>query len=691
MSERLLISLRAMVVAAGLTVAPLGHSVAHASSDSGTLGVHPISGLFGPEESVCGSSGRTDNLISRFLCDRLGPIERRQYWGHRFSTLLGERFTKARIVADVGTPPPTGMTRETMMSRTLVASLHVSRADIWTVRKPSVVEVNMPITLTLLMTNVLTGETMFAHTVTNNVQGLMDPANYQAEAVRQFDQQFDAALVRLIDETSARFQPSAVTAQVRGRSGELFIIDAGLQKGLREGDQIGADARVEFADTHYALVKPALDQLAVGQTLSRYIAQPVDALNKPSLLVVIADTHEGFPHSYASTIAEEALSAAGGFSLVQINPAVASIRGPLLNASRVESRPPALPDYFLRVTIAPLDPIQSATNVTGVERRVQDARVFMEVVSHDGRVVYAVEGADQQIDNITNGMAPSTEQRRDVAVRNAMLRAAQALRTGFTPSRTRLQVASSSDSEVVISDPTGALGMGQDAHAVRSIGRVSGIQGDVWVPVAALEVVDFGNGVATARQSGVEIRRVRRGDQIAHNTIGSLSASRYRYTPCLTATGAPNVVFRGIEQPLFSAISFNRFAAGFSGAVHPAEFAHEAAYLGLSSIAPAYRDLPALSPVRSDICFDAAHSLAAQGQREAGRNFVQDTYELTVAYQLKRNGERVGLQTMKQSLTATAVPSAASPDYRNRSLQIDLATFASALALGTARTLNPTQ
>lgn len=687
MSQRLLISTRAIMAAAALAVVP----VTSALANSDTLGLHPIPGLFGPEESVCGSSGRADTLISPALCDQIGPIERRQYWGHRFSTLLGERFSTTRIVHDISSAPPAGMTRETMMSRTLVASLHVSRADLWTVRKPSVVEVNMPITLTLLMTNVLTGETMFSHTVTNNVQGMMSPANYEAEAARQFDQQFDAALVRLIDEASAKFQPGAVTAQVRGRNGDLYIIDAGFQKGLRQGDQIGADARVEFADTHYALVRPALDSLSVGQSLSRYVAQPVDALNKPSLLVVIADTHAAFPRGYATTVVEEALSAAGGFSLVQINPAASAIRAPQLNAARVESRPPALPDYFLRTTIAPLDPVQAGTNVSGVERRVQDARVFMEVVSHDGRVVFTAEGRDQQIDNITNGMAPSTDQRRDVAVRNAALKAAQALRTGFTPSRTRLQVASSSDSEVTITDPTGALGMGQDAHVVRSVGRVSGIQGDVWVPVAALEVVDFGNGVATARQSGVEISRVRRGDQIAHDSIGSLSASRYRYTPCLNASGQPNVIFRGTESPLFKAISFNRFASGFAGAVQPADFASEAAYLGLSSIAPDYRTLPALEAVRSDICFDAAQSLAQTGQQASGRNFVQNTYDLTIAYQLRRNGERVGMQTLQQSLNATPVPSGADADYQNRSLQIDLATATSDLALRTSKTLTPTQ
>lgn len=653
------------------------------ASESG-LRLHPITGLFGPDESTCGTSGKTDNLISPILCEKLAPIERRQYWGQRFGTLIAERFGSDWVTHDLSAPPPSGMTRETLMSRTLVTSLHVSRADLWVVNKPGVVDVHMPITVTLLMTNVLTGEVMFAQTVSTNVQGPMEPGRYQAQATAQFDKHFDEALVRLIDEAKTRFQPSTVSTQVRSRNGDLYVVDAGSQKGLRQGDQIGADARVVFADTHYALVMPALDTLSVGQTLSRYVAQPLDALNRLSLLVVVAETPPEMPRGYAAAVMEETLTTAGGFAIMPVNPAASAIRGPQLTAAGVESRPPALPDYFLRVTVAPLEPVQAATNVRDVERRVQDARVFLEVIDMDGRVVFATEGKDQQIDEIASGMAPSTAQRRDVAVRNAMLQAAQALKADFTPSRIRLNIASTEASDVVINDPAGALGMGQDAHVVRSIGRVPGVQGEVWAPVAALEITGFGTGIATARQSGVELARVRRGDQVVHDTVGSLSTSRFRYAPCTTA-----VVFRGAEQPLFHALSFNRFAAGFPGAVQASNFADEAAPLGLTSISPDYHEVKALITRPADLCFEAVHNLTQTGQKRSGQNFVQNTYDLTVGYILKRNDHRVSAQGLQQTLTATAVPSESDSEHQDLSVQIDLADFASELALRAAKTLNP--
>lgn len=652
------------------------------------LKLHPIPGLFGVDAASCGAGGPSETVIAPPLCEKLTPMERRQYWGQRFAVLVADRFGASRIQADLSAPPPVGMTRETLLARALVTSLHVSRADLWTVPRPSGVEVHMPLTLSLLMTNVVTGEVMFAHSTSIDVHGLMRVKTYEAEAAAQFDQQFDAALVRLVDEASARFQPGAVTAEVRARIGAAYVVDAGLKDGLREGDQIGSDARVVFADAHYAIVEPTLESLAVGQHLVRYVAQPVEALSRPSLLVVVADPPEDMPAGYLTVLMEEALSATGGFSLVSVNPASAAIREPQLTAANVRRRAPALPDFFLRVTAAPLAAIEGPTNVDGVDRRVQDARVYVEVINHEGRIVFAAEGKDQRIDEIVDGMAPSTAQRRDAAVRNAMLRAAQALKAGFSPAHLRLDVRSAEGDDVVVDDPGGALGLGLNARVLRSAGRVSGIEGEVFAPIAEVEVTGFGPGVATARQSGVESRRVRRGDQIAYETVGSLSRSRFNYAQCEAPGGRLAVDVRGAPQPLFQPIALNRLAATFPGAVHAADFPKEARRLALEAIADDYRHVDALKPLNPDVCFEPVHGLTTTGQRPSGKRFVQNVHDLVVGYILRRDGQRVGASGLKQELTATAIPANADAIHRDAALQIDLADAAAELATKAASQLS---
>lgn len=663
-----------------LLIATLSATSGAAQATDDELKLHPIAGLFGLEHSSCEPGQVAEVNIAPAICSRLVGMDRRQYWGHRFSDLVTDRFGATRIQEDLAAAPPAGLTRDAMLSRTLITSLHVSRAALWTVPRPSAVEVHMPVTVSLLMTNVLTGEVVFSHSLSTDVYGLMPRDNYETQAAAEFDGKFDAAIARLVNEAGTRFTPGAVKAQVKGRVGERFVVDAGLREGLREGDQVGLDARVVFADDHYAIVEPVLGDLQIGQTLTRYIAQPVEALDRPSILVVIADTPKDFPPGYATVLLEDALANTGGFSLVTVNPASAAIREPALNAAKVSRRPPALPDFFLRATVAPLDAVQFATNIGGVERRVQDARVYLEVVNRDGRVVFATEGKDQRVDEISDGMAPSTAQRRDAAVRNAMLRAAQALKAGFSPGSLRLDLKSADGDEVVIEDRAGVLGIGLNARVIRSAGRVSGIEGNVWTPITDVAVVSFGQGTATARQADVETARVRGSDKIVYQSAGTLAGSRYRYSPCLTASNTPDLDLRGEPQPLFQAIAFNKFASGFPGAVYPPRLRDEAARLGLDSISPEYAEVEALRPVASDYCFVPVHQLQASGERPSGRNFVQPIYDLTIGYVLRLNGQRVGGSGVQQQVTATAVPVESAQSLRTASLQTDLANIAADLA-----------
>jgi len=659
---------------------------AAAAQDNG-LKVYPVAGLFGPAQSNCVThTGPTSVRIASALCPQFATTEQAAAWGGQFRLLMSDRFgTTIRERLDGALAA--GLTREAMLSQTVVASLHLSRADLWAIRKQSVVEVHMPITISLLMTNVLTGEVMFVENLSTDVQGLMSAEGYEAEAASQFPDRLNAAINTLVASAAGRFRPGAITGVVRGRAGSRFVLDTGRRGGLREGDQIGADATVIFADADYAIVEPALGSLSLGQVLTRQIAQPVEALARPSMLVVVAGAPDDIAPAYVMTLMEDALGGATGFSVMPVNPALSQIRQPALTSAGVEGRMRSLPDYFLRLSVAALEPIEADTNVAGVRRRVQEARAFVEVINHEGRVVFASQGHDQRIDEIFNGMAPSTKQRRDAAVKNAILAAAAELSSGFKPARMRLE-AREVEGEVRITDAGGVLRPGVDALVVRRTGRVTGIEGDVWAPVTDVEVSEVRAGEAVARYAGLETPRIQRGDQIAYEAAGLGSSSRTTFAQCLE-NGAPSLSIRGaVQQPLFSQIAVNSFAGSFSGAVRIATFGDEIATLGLEGQFSGVGDLGVLAPVAPDLCFEPVHQVALSGERTE-RGKVTGTYDLTIGYTLKQGETRVAGGGLQQTLVATAVPSSESAAYRDNSLQIDLAEEVTKLARRSARDLVP--
>lgn len=650
------------------------------------LKIYPVAGLFGPESSGCALDGLAPPVrIAPALCSQFGSGQQAA-WGQQFRSMMVARFG-ASIRDRLDGPLPDGLTREAMVSQTVVASLHLSRADLWTVPKQSVIEVHMPITLSLMLTNVLTGEVLLVQNLSTNVQGLMPQASYEAQAVAEFPERFNQVISTLVEAAAASFRPSAIEGVVRGRTGPRYVLDVGRRGGLREGDPIGADASVVFADADYAIIEPALGSLTVGQALSRQIAQPVEHLERPSMLVVTVDAPQGVAASYLTTLMEDALGGPQGFAVVPVSPSLPQIREPALTAAGVAGRLRRTPDYFLRLSVAALDPIEADTNVAGVRRRVQEARAFVEVINPEGRVVFASQGVDQRVDEIVGDMAPSSEQRRDAALKNAIIRAAAELSEAFKPSRLRLEIDAAGD-EVRISDPGGVLTPGTDAVVVRRVGRVSGIEGEVWAPVTDVEVTAIEGAEAVARYAGLEAPRIQRGDQVAYEAAGPSSRSRRIFAQCL-ADGVPALSVRGsVVQPLLQPIAQNSFAREFSGAVKIASFHQELRRMGLESQFDGIGALGAFAPPSPEICFEPVHQVDLSAEQAQGRQAV-DTYDLTIGYVLKKDDQRVSGGGLQQRLSATAAPPNASAEYRDRSLQIDLATAVTELARQAARDLDP--
>jgi hypothetical protein len=641
------------------------------------LMVHPVQGLYGPDNSNCatvkaGAPAATVQ-IAPDLCGQFS-LSARADWGRRFTALVNSRFANVR--PDLSGPLPAGVTREAMLSQTVIASLHLSRAELWRVDKVSTVDVYMPITLTLMLTNAQTGEVVFSETLSTIVQGPMPRTGYRAQAAREFPDHFGKAMDTLVANAAAHFKPYPIKATVRGRAEAYFVVDAGRRRGLAEGDYLGADARVRYADANYALVEPVLAAIQPGQVLFRQVAQPVASLDKPSVLVFTP----GSPPQgdYLIALMEEALGPAAGLAVTPINPSFARIRDDAIGDAGLAARPRALPDYFLRLSVVVLDPAESGTNVRGVRLRTQEARALVEILNRQGRVVFATQGVSRLSDEVVEGMTFAPEQRRDTLTRNAITAAAANIGKSFKPQRLRLAAGPGGDG-VSMEDPGNLLSPGARGLLVRKVGPVSGVEGLVWRPLTDVEVTTAGGGRAGGRMVGLASASPRSGDQLAYEATGPGYRERTVISPCTDRAGEIRADIRGqVGQPAFARLAANQFAGRFAGAVY------------LPDTAPALRRrmagqfdgldaLGALNPPPSEVCFEAVHKVEPKGERRAGPMVYAD-YDVTVGFILWAGDRRTGAAALQSRLTATAIRADADPLERDRFLQLDLAVEASKLA-----------
>jgi hypothetical protein len=654
------------------------------------LRIFPIPGLYGLEHTACDQQGPAAGFetakIARDFCGAF-TLERRTALGRHFADRVTAAFPG--VVTRFGENVGPGETREASLSKTVIASIHISRADLWVVDKPGSVDVFEPITVSLFLTNALSGEVMFVQNCSTEAHGTLSTDHYLDQARLELDKALDSSVDAVVKEAASRFKPYAVTGTVRARIDGRYVLDSGRKQGIREGDTIGADAKVVFCDPDYSVVEPLLGDLRVGQTLSRQVAQPIEVLAKPSALVVVANYPAGTSRGYINTVFEDAVGQGGELAIAPVNPSFGKLRELMLGQAGVSATYASTrttPDFFVRLSVAVLDPLDLETNVAHARRKTYEAWAFVEVIDHAGRVVFATHGTNRIVDDVLYGVSFSPEQRRDSVIKNALVEAAAALGKGFHPARLRLD-ARPAGGEVDIADAGGALGQGSTALLLRRNGAVSGVPGEVWMPAGSVEVVSTTPVGAHARFSDVEARTARSGDQAAYESGAGAILSRRQFAPCEGPDGHALVQNQGsVEQPLFGPIAFNAFAASFPAPFRLAHFDEELRPY-LSQFADAAQ-LGVLQPRPADICVLPVYRIEPAGEK-ASSAFVSPIYQVAMGYSLKRDGVKVGGGALQQTLTATGVPAGAEAAVRDATLQYDLASEASALAPKIVRALKP--
>jgi len=663
----------------GLLLVPAAVGLAPAAAQSPALHIWASPALYGLEGSACGrAADRTADddtaMIAPSLCDAVKRLQ--PAIAARFTQLVALRMPGAED--RFGAHLPSDATARARLAGSAVASLRLSRATIWRVPKGGSVETHMPITLTLDISNIATGEVLATQSISDDAAATYAGGEVDGQAAANLPDHIDAVLIRLVDQAAAAWKPYPINATVLAEANGRWIIDKGRSAGLRTGDMIGEDGEVLHAGPDYAVVKPVLASYRTGQQLARTATQPVDMLARPSLLSVVATIPPGYPRIYLTQIFEDALGKAGHFAPVPVNPSMMDLRTRAMGdagATSDESR--SLPDYMARISVDALAPSAMPSNVPGVTIEQHEAHVFVELVDPSGRVLASFHAADQIVDQIAGGIRFSADQRRDTVVRNALTKVAQAL-SAWRPSPAMLPVSQNGEG-FSITDPGGALSLGQQVVVLRRIGKVGPVA-DVRLPVGRLRVDQALAGQTLAASDiGMEPLRFKAGDMVIIDAAGQALGTRRAVDQCRDASGTPSVDWRGDAQP-----SVWRIGAGplFTGSFAAPTFIADLP-MELAPFAPSFKGwemLAAARPRRSDYCFTPVLSLSAtaQGQRP-----------LVIGYTLRNGTTKLGGGAMQVQMTPTTMTPDSAAEMRAARLEQDFAAVALPLASKAAAALKP--
>ncbi len=540
--------------------------------------VFPAKGIYGLEQECRKFADLIEVNAASISCDFKNAVSNEQTRAHV------QQVFEAQLKQSLPNEVVSQISQQNK-HRTYVASLDVIRASEYVVYKESTAEIFLPLTLSLKLTNVLTGEVIYSdsETLSQPIQVLSTEID-APETRKAVQQKFQSSLVELSQKITQglqqKFKVSEIQTNVIDRWKSYLILDGGYNQGISKNDELSSEQgdliRVVHADSDYAVALPVLMQGNPKQ-FTKISTNTRQAMNKPKALVVDVLTYKGESKDLIEQVFLDAIGENASFTLTPVNKRYSTLvqsiseQTGLSNQEAIHQR--ELPDFFIRVNVIPVIGYQQKIGKL-TEQQVVHSEVFAEIIDHAGRIIYSAHATDEISEKISEGMGFNLEDRKEVALKNALIKLGQQFQQGLKFTRSDLHVLSGGSEMITIDDSGERLALGTKIHVYN---REKVAQKNVLIPTWEATVVERQGKKVKAQLdfqvSGNDRLPVRSGDVVlidSHAPVGDTKKARV-LCPTLHTEQVGEIPFYGFGPLIYHAFTsqskqpFYATGSGFRG------------------------------------------------------------------------------------------------------------------------------
>lgn len=384
-------------------------------------------------------------------------------------------------------------------NRTFITYLKVPRVSMYEVEKPDgTVDYYLPVTATVTMANMKTGEIVYAsaltdYTVYRGLEGGLE-ASKQRElyAERMLD-----AIGKLTEKAGKAFNPFHISAEVTETYEGNAILDKGSENGILKGDMLesasGKELKVIYSDAQYAVAKPLLGEAEAEEIYTKTTSGSLSTLKKER--VGLSENRVDYPYFSWDTMKQfftDAIGENASFTILPIDRTFYAARQQAFEESKSGlsqeygmKRP--LPSMYVNVGIGSPYSWKTPSDKPYVffEDYAVDACALM--CNADGIITYSACSAYQQHDKVVGGARFSSEATYEKITKNALLQIAENFSEHVRPSVKRARVDDEDDGVVTIAGITPFV-------SNENVTLYHYLSDAVKVPVAEGRVFDTDNG-----------------------------------------------------------------------------------------------------------------------------------------------------------------------------------------------------
>lgn len=544
--------------------------------------------------------------------------------------------------------------------RTLALSVQVTRATRYQINKPDgTSDIYLPITLSIYFSNPMTGEVLqsFSQTryeIFSTPRQQLNSAD-EANVASRYREGFSVLLDETLAQARQQFSPYLVEARIVDTWRGYVVLDRGYQAGIGKGDLMqdadGNEIRVEHAGQHYAVAIPVLGKPKDGTTFSRPSMMKLSDVKKPRVLTLVSHGNADLPDAVATQLFSDKLGSRAPFATLPLNGNFSQVQAAIDRNTTIGhqvSGQRALPEYFIRVVLPAVRHYELPTNLNYKVQRHYRGWGFAELLSLDGRVLYAADVSQRIDDTVTHGAGFADADRREVVLKNTLNELAERFAKEITFRPQALKISEVSGDKFWIDDKSGSLQAGQSIRVYHSVGRPGGIGEDALVPSWEARV-DGRDGDRVSAVPLLEIAgtppRPASGDWILIDSVGNDASAGQRLAYCPATKSQVGSV--ALER--FDLLAYATAAQSSLNMVNPQLPSLLAGKVGGQS---GFRKDLTLPAVAHDQCLEALYRTDPQDQACSG-NVCSPRFTMRMAYRQKQ-GDQVRRQMILEHLFTTS-------------------------------------
>ena len=387
---------------------------------------------------------------------------------------------------------------------TFMAFLHITRVSRYEIPKTEkLVDLYLPITMSINFVNVGTGELIYSYPYTYySVYRTTPSSRSDAEIAGLYRKTYKSLMDTILEKAKENFHPFTIEATIKKIWRDYYILNVGKDKGIDDQDilvdQYGNQLKVEYAALKYSVGTKILGDPKSDSTFLKFSNESIDEIKKPRIMPL--SIHRGGVESVSDEIIfhlfSETLAKKATFSLTSKEKNFIKVRNlasNLTNVSQTVQEERRLPDYFLRLYFYGPFYASIPTNKQYVSLDNYEILACADILDTRGRILYSKCAEDKISDQVVANIRFANEAREEVVVKNSLIKLANDLIQDIKFKDLEFPIIKSASNQLMIEDGYNILIPGATLKTFTNIGKIDGIEGNVYVPTWEVNVATKDN------------------------------------------------------------------------------------------------------------------------------------------------------------------------------------------------------